>query len=233
MTVILALPELRDHDFELGLDRPSITVKGVGDPVPPEADLTARLRIGGPLVVPISESDVAGDPDLLALMRYETASHRFHAVHVACTFTPQGDERFIRAWVGFELTSDEGEAPIAWSMTPDKLTHPLKLTGSVELGADVKFVGMKSTGTQEREIDEAYLVAINLLRADPTWEFSATPSQPLDVSQRLSLIVQRRANLTGRGKLRLRALVQRRHFKAFPYDVSLTAPDTPLSFPLP
>ncbi|MGH3937573.1 MAG: hypothetical protein ACRDTG_02910 [Pseudonocardiaceae bacterium] len=104
--------------------------------------------------------------------------------------------RLEKAEVRLTLTSVGGAvAPIAWSMTPMRITHSSELTTTVQLGPQLALFGVEaSLGSVERgrteQRQEVYLEGLNALRSDPAWELRRTSTMELRGSHRLAMVVR-------------------------------------------
>ena len=149
----------------------------------------------------------------------------FHLVTLGCTFAPREGERFDRAWVQVKLSAGAS----GWSMLPERAASPVKITRQVEIGADVKFAAAKATVGTERELDQIYVEALNLLKDSPTWRFTRVEGHELDAQQRLLLIVRAPRATATTGEVRLRVVFRRRLLGPLSYRLSI--PDTPYTDP--
>ena len=231
----IELPDMDWHDTVLELEQRVTKGSQTAHP-PPGEQLADRMRIGGPVCVPITLKLAGDDHELLAMLMAEAHDYRYVFLHLACTFQPQEDETFDKAWIQIQLECADGvdmPIPIAWSMTPTKISQPITFSSGLSVGASLKFLHVDGSFQRELARDLIFLEALNEMRADPTWAFSRTRQADLRGSQRLVMVVRAPKAATVRGKLHLKATVQRRFLKVFPYRVSFPNDDEYLMFNLP
>jgi hypothetical protein len=198
----------------------SVVRDGTADPSPepdPATALSGRLRLGGPVSVPISAAFAADDPALRAFIEHEAKTYSYHLVHVALTAVSEpGQDRFERLGIVLNLTSvlnpaaaegTEGAVPeakpIAWSMAPMRVTDTSQLTTTLHLGPQLKLFGVEAElGSVERSRTssdaQVYLEALNELREDPGWELHRTRSMAIRGSHRLALVLRLPADASTR-----------------------------------
>lgn len=192
----IQLPELDEQPLDLV---PESTTRTFSQQpcAGPSTALAGRLRLGGPVAIPISAAYAANDAELRAFVAREAGRYRYHLVHLALTAASErGDPRLERVTVQLALSAADGAAePIAWSMTPARVTDVSQLSLTWRLGPQVKLVGVEAgLGSVERTSSRAgtqfYLEALNELRADPVWELRRTRGLEIRGGHRLGLVVR-------------------------------------------
>lgn len=193
------------------------TVKGAAFVLPDS--LKNCLSLGGAIVIALTPENSASDPDLRNFVIAEAGRFRYYMIQMACTFTPQNEEPFVRAWFQVMLTGQDGAAslPIAYSMTPESLAVPIENSSSYKLTADAKLVKAEAETKQTVKQEEAYLLALNQMEAQPVWQFSRTPNAAINGSYRLRMVVRAPHDVVARGTIALTATVEKKHFGIFPY----------------
>ena len=191
--------------------------------------LGERISIGGPEVAPVTAERAAGDDEVLQTLAQHAGNFQFQMVVLGCTFEPYDNERFDRAWVQIRLSADGAKPAIAWSMFPARSTRAYTLSRQIEVGATLQFAAAKVSGGEEREGEEAFVEARNLLRSDPTWRFTRIEGQEIRDEHRLVLMVKAPADVQTTGEIRLRAILRRRNFGLISYKVSV--PEAPYERP--
>jgi len=218
----IQLPDVPWRDTVLEFEPRVTRGNHIGQP-PPGERLAGRMRIGGPVCIPITLEWVGDDQELRRMLMAEAHDYNYSLVHLASTFQPQEDETFDKAWVQIQLECVDGgdiPMPIAWSMTPAKISQPVTFSTGVSVGASLKFVHIDGSFERNLERDAIFLEALNELRYDPVWEFSRTAKSDLRGSQRLVMVVRAPKAATVRGHLHLKAtIIKHRFLKAFSYRV--------------
>jgi hypothetical protein len=191
----LSLPVLPEQELTLESDEPS---RGGPDPgatgLPP---LEGRVTLGGPFTVPVTPDYVADDPSLRMFVEQEAAHSVYHVVHLSLTFAGEpGAPRLARAAIELGLSSTSTAAePVAWSMTPLRVTETAQVERSFTLGPTLKLheaeaslggIGQTVTGSRT----DVFLQALRELRPDPAWEFTRTRDMHLYGSHRLTMVVR-------------------------------------------
>lgn len=190
------LSELPEHDlhFEVaprGVDRP-----GHGGQDAPVGYLADRIRLGGPICVPITPRYVEQDAELRAFVEQEAGRFAYHLVHLAVTCVNRPDDPPIdEATVALMLSSSRGAAPTAWSMAPQRVTGPSEVSDSWRLEPTLKLGEVEgSLGSIGRSVTRAgqdnHVLALNELRSDPLWQLRRTDAIALDGQLRLILVVR-------------------------------------------
>jgi hypothetical protein len=196
----LSLPTLPERELTLESDDPSRDGSDSGAPgLPP---LEGRVTLGGPLALPLTPDQITDDPVLRAYVEQEAAHSVYHLVHLSLSFAGQpGAPRLTSAKIELKLSSTStGTEPIAWSMTPLRVTDTTQMERGFTLGPSLKLSEMeasvgeiKQTVTGSRT--EVFLQALRELQPDPAWEFTRTRDMDLYGSYRLIMVV--RAPLDG------------------------------------
>lgn len=187
-------PELAFRTLELTPD-PVVRDNGGQPHDVPATALGGRLRLGGPLAVPVSAAYVDGDRDLRAFVESESGVSDFHLVHIAITSVFESEQlRLERLRIELKLSAP-GFDPVAWSMAPRQVTGASQLTTSFALGPQLKLFGMQAdigSVQHSRTLagQKVFLQALNELRPDPEWRFQRTPGMEISGTHRLALVVR-------------------------------------------
>lgn len=206
-------PELEWRSVPMGLDE--AVVRG-GDDDHGGADLGERVRIGGPLAVPVRPEDVEGD--LRTFVAAEAGRHTYHLTHVALSLIcDRGDPKFESATLSLLLSATGGAAPepVAWSMLPQRVTEEESVTTNFRFGPELTLepVGL-SLGSVERSGTRTSarlaVEARGLLRSDPSWRLTDTPRNPIAGIHRLVLVVRGAAGAVPQAVVGVRATVRER-----------------------
>jgi hypothetical protein len=196
--------------------------------------LEELIAVGGPVSVPVTAADLAGDDDAAVFVDARKESFSFHLVHLACAFRPLGDEPFVTATLRVELRRGDGvetPRPIALSIKPLRLGEPVEVTRSIRLGASLKIFDSGVEAEETRSFDDPFLEGLNELRPDPFWELRRTRHTEIRGSQRFILVVQSPKGCLGNGTVALSATVRRRRLGLLAYEATL-AGGRPLEFAL-
>lgn len=215
----MLLPSLDLPDVAGTLVPEDRTTRGVPGTLGTEP-LGSRVMVGGPVALTLDPATVE-DPAVAAALE-AAAVHHYTAVRLAATFEPAPGETFVQAWVQVILKGQAGaEPPLAWSMTPDRVSTPRSVTTGVKVTADLKLVSIGASRESEVAGELVSVAAINLLRADPAWEFSRTETSEIRWCHDLALLVRSPAGAQVVADLAVVVSVRRRHLKVFPYRVLL------------
>lgn len=158
--------------------------------------LAAKLRIGGPVGVPVTREYVASSPDLVAFVAGEAGRHVYHLVHLAVGFEPDSQLPPLESVnVQLKLSAGSGAPPVAWSMLPACVADTEEATTDVRLSPQLKFFGVEATvgsagRSSSRDRRRIFLEAFGELQDDPKWEFHRTRSRELRGSYRLVLVAR-------------------------------------------
>lgn len=172
-------------------------IRGDHDELP--ADLAQRVRIGGPLAVPITSQTVAGDSDLRTFVAAEATACTYYLVHLAATFTSAADDPpFVSATLELLLSADGHDgarSPIAWSMLPQRVTDDHTSATTWNLGPKLALHGFGMSlgsveNTQTATSSAVFIEALGLLRSDPSWRIAATARMAMTGTHRFVLVVR-------------------------------------------
>ncbi len=215
--ITFEVPDMPDIDVALEPDRRP--VKGVA-----QRDigrLEGWIRIGQPWCTALTAKVAGDDADLKRYVAGGAAQSRFAVVSLSCTFAPQGDAEFVKAWVQVHLARDDGQtspAPIAYSMQPVRGGSPRQLTRTVKVGADLKLL---QTGVEEGVIDNIENLFVEALyegESNPAWELSRTSAASISGVQRFSMVVLQPKVAVSSGIVTVTATVENKRFGIFTYN---------------
>lgn len=203
--------------------------------------LRGRIALQTPICVELDAEHVKDDEELARLVELEAAERAFYLVHFACTFQATLGEPFHQADLAVTLLGGgepSNSPPIAFSMSPRRLSFPIESTRKVSLGfkltslgAGIELgpaveVGEKATG------EEPYLEALNELSSTPGWSFFRTRGAEIRGSHRLNMVVRAPRGCPARGIVQLSATIERRFLGLVAYRAMFgLAPQ--LAFTLP
>jgi hypothetical protein len=232
----IGLPSLTEHALDLTVEPTSFRTGPDAEPEPPSV-LTGRVSFGGPLIAPITDQYVAGDPELAAFLAGEAGLATYHLVHAALTLHTSADQPpFESARVMAELTTVDGpEPPVAWSMRPLRLADTAEVTSGWRLGPKLELAGIgvemgEVSETWTETVETLYLEAYGELGSRPEWLLHRTQNRPLRGSQRLIMVVRAsprgtsRLSVTVRTQVRDRQLLRYRTRDLDPLTIPATFP---------
>ncbi|WP_369232454.1 hypothetical protein AB5J56_10910 [Streptomyces sp. R21] len=229
-------PELPEESLSLALDRTG----RAGEPVPAGPPLDGRVSLGGPFAVPVTPAYVAADKDLAAFVEQESARARYHVVHLAVTVAPEPrTPRLDSVQVELGLSPSGGpavgagqEPPIAWSMTPSKISHEVEIGTSLKIGPQLKIGPVQATlgeagRTRTARRSHPLVEALGELSPQPRWVMRATKDAPLSGSQRLIMVIRVPIGMTAELLTTMHASVMkgsilRRYVRQLPGPLSLS-----------
>jgi hypothetical protein len=166
-------------------------------PEPPSTALDGRIRLGEPISVPVSTEFTKDDAALRTFVEQEAARYAYHLVHLAITAVSEsGQAQFESLSVALRLSATQpAPAPVAWSMTPLRVTDVAQLTTTFHLGPQLKLFNVEAElGAVDHEVarpsTQIYLEALNELRNDPTWALRRTRDMKIRGTHRLALVVR-------------------------------------------
>ncbi|NKZ01648.1 hypothetical protein [Nocardiopsis alborubida] len=196
--------------------------------------MTGRVFLGGPISVPVTPDYVAEAPDLRAFVEREAEHSAYHLVHLSVSFrSAPGLPRLYTSSVELRLSSpSKVRAPVAWSMSPLRVSDVSQTERTFSLGPELKFQDVEMTvggyeASTSRTRAVPFLLGVRELREDPGWEFTRTRTMSLDGSHRLVLVVRsdRTAptGVTVTVRASTRGNLLRRYKSALPKPLTLTA----------
>ncbi len=198
------------------------------------APVTGQVFLGGPVSVPVTPDYVAEDPDLRAFVEREAEHSVYHLVHLSVSFrSGPGLPRLHTSSVELRLSSpSKVRAPVAWSMSPLRVSDVSQTERTFSLGPELKFQDVEMTvggyeASTSRTRAVPFLLGVRELREDPGWEFTRTRTMSLDGSHRLVLVVRSDRNaptgVTGTVRASTRGNLLRRYKSALPEPLTLNA----------
>jgi hypothetical protein len=228
----VVLPVLPER--ELVLESVSAVRASVDDVRSPVPGLAGRVALGGPCAVPVTAEYVAEDPALRAFVEQESATSLYHVVHLSVSFAPRPTApRLGRVSVELRLASTSTAVePVAWSMTPLRVSSTVHVQDSVRLGPQLKLehaqVSLGEIGRSvSRDRGEVFLQALRELRSDPAWEFTRTRAISLSGSHRLVLVVRAsrdgETSISGAVRAVTRGNLLRRYERELPDPLALAS----------
>jgi hypothetical protein len=191
--LVVSLPSLPEQGLTLESSDPS---RGAHEAarVPP---LTDRIALGGPVAVAVTPDYVADDPGLRAFVAGEAAHAVYYLVHLSVSFAAEpASPRLDSAALDLTLSGPaDAPQPVAWSMSPLRVSDPVQLERRFSLGPELKLADVsvklgELDRTVSRQREDIFLQAQGELRADPRWEFQHTPAARLYGSFRLIMVVR-------------------------------------------
>jgi hypothetical protein len=221
----LTLEDTDERDILFGPPIPLGHRDGRPWPSPPwrvdtgvDESLVGRVHFGGPLVVPVTEDYVSGDPELAAYVAGEAERSAFYLVHAALTLrTKPEDPPFESASVRVRLSADGADRPpTAWSLQPLRLVDTTEVSTTWRLGPELgldeavgfSLGGVDHTRTGRRE--EVFLEGLGELGSNPEWLFYRTSARPLHGSYRRIMVVRAPRGVTAEAAVTVRARVRTR-----------------------
>lgn len=152
--------------------------------------LTDRVRIGGPIVVPLTADRVPAG-DLADYILQEAGHSRYSLVHLRLSFVHDAKWPISDATVAVLLEGDDqSDPPVAWSLDPKRETRRRRVGSTVALGAKLDFVEPRVERTTTADQEIVVLTALGELRSDPEWRFHGTKDYPLDGMYALSVVAK-------------------------------------------
>lgn len=152
--------------------------------------LTDRVRVGGPIVVPLTADRVPAG-DLADYILQEAAHSRYSLLHLRVSFVHDARRPISDATVAILLEGDgQGDPPLAWSLDPKRETRQRRVGITVALGAKLDFVEPRVERTTSVDQEIVVLTALGELRSDPEWRFQGDKDYPLDGMYALSLVAK-------------------------------------------
>lgn len=222
------LPQLAQR--EVRLVATSRRAAGPDVSAQPVDALDGRVQLGGPFAVPVTPEYVAESADLRTFVEQEAVHHRYYLVHISVTFDAAPDDPPLgTAAMDLALLSPgKSGRPIAWSMSPFRITDPTEITSSITLGPQLKLGGIGLAGigktiTQSHDENDIFLQAFRELRADPGWRLRRTAAMTLYGSFRFNMIVRSEIEAATELELTITASVPRRGWLRS-YNYSLPDP---------
>jgi hypothetical protein len=172
---------------------------------------TAPIEITTPMVTALTTQLAAADAGLAAFWKAESGRFHYDYVTFRATFMPLERAQFERAWIEVQLSAQRGrEAPIAYSLAPDRIADVTQLTHKAKVGARLQFLSGEMGAEEGKEAREYVLRAWREHTASPYWELSRTDTTPLVGTFPLHLIVRSPVESRATGCISVRAVIERR-----------------------
>lgn len=187
-------------------------------------DITGYSSLGQPVSMKLTPERVSDDQALVGFMEERAGVSDFYLIHLGCTFNPPADDPVVWASLQVFLSRVDGvpePLPIAWSMTPQRLTAPVESQATARLGAHLKFVEAEIQRTTTLTDNQIYVEALFELEPRPGWQFSRTKSAELHGVQRMSLVAMVPAAVEVRYSLELKASIERKRWGLIGYQADL------------
>jgi hypothetical protein len=234
--LIIELPDPPSREVVLD---PNVALNRGGS-VPGEfrEPLHGRLSMGGPVVRRISV-DSTDDVELRRFLERDAGDSDFYLLRLTCTLRSADDEPFTEVLLGVALSAEDVllEAPIAWSMEPERLVDAVEVSRSVRLGPSLKILGLGLDGNVEiggkRERHDVFLEALYELESTPTWAMYRTASTSLQGLHRFHLVVKATKGSITVGEVAATAKIEKKRFGILGYEAALPDTPVPISFVLP
>jgi hypothetical protein len=175
-----------------------------------EERIAGLISLGRPIAMPV-RPEIVKDKQLRAFLTGEKRSSRFAFVHIVISFHPSS-QLLESVVVSLSLSHREGPqvpAPIAWSLSPVKVTTPGTVVDKVGLTAKLGVASYEASQTSEASKEDAFLVAVGERESDPEWRFTGTRKRPLVGVHGLSTVVQAPAGVQVFADLLVAATIRR------------------------
>lgn len=237
--LVLDLPPspFHEHHLEPNPDRVPRSTGGL-PPVASRVGLSevAHVRLTPELAA--ERTDIG--PFALALRE----GYRFDYLRFGCSFIPEGNEAFERAWftVGMRISGPAagedaperggGPAFMVWSMQPEERFHTEERTTKATLSGELKFLSAELGGERATERRSHLIRAFREGAAGPFWEFTRTPAAEVSGTFTLHMVVRSAGGVAIEGEAGLAVTLRSRRFLLIPVRRSLPAQTTP-TFHLP
>ncbi|WP_326596643.1 hypothetical protein [Streptomyces sp. NBC_01803] len=183
----IGLPPLTMRPLPMASDDPVRGPDPAGTP-----PLAGRILFAEPHAVPVTPEFAASDPELELFVRQEAAHSVYHLVRLAIGFTAEPPTpRLESASVHLTLSSPGASVqPVAWSMTPVRVTEQRERQRTLTLSPQILFGGVEWSTTTTVPDGDTFLLAVGGRTAEPRWDLRRTRTMPLAGDQPLSLIVK-------------------------------------------
>jgi hypothetical protein len=188
-----------------------------------------RVSFGRAAPTAVTQDAPGLDDDVRASLGSDL-EHRFIALEFTCSFRP-GDDPLVEARLVIRLSSqlpdDEIDPPIARSLQPDRLIHPIErhtrysLMPKVSAASAISVEGIGVTSQDKFDVQECYLVANGKRSSTADWYFRATQAVALEGMHDLRLIAQVRQGVPALAEVMMTAKIRRHAVGLVPYRAAL------------
>jgi len=182
-------------------------------------------------VVPVTPEFAAKDERLQAQIIAEAGTHVFHYVSFACSFEPATNEPFDVAWVQVQFASDNGDAPIAYSLEPRALFDKAEISTTAKIGAELQFISAGAEASISQEARSNYLLAHRERHPNPYWELCRTATAEIEGSFVFHIIARSKVGAFGNGELTVSGTISKTQFLILTSREDIQSPP-PVSFNL-
>jgi hypothetical protein len=168
----------------------------------------SKISVGRPTIVEIRPDQTA---DLLPPGSAADRA-RFGLLRLAISIWPATEEWLERVWVSVSLDSRRDPAPTLWSMTPERASSTVSVDDTLTLGANFKFLEVKSEKKRSREERLASVTTFGLMESTGGWELSRVPGESLRGSYEFAAVIRAEETAEIGGVAQYDATVGRRRF---------------------
>jgi hypothetical protein len=195
-----------------------------------------RVSFGRTDPLPLTPA-TPGIDDAVRTYLSDDPSHSYTVLGFTCSFRPD-HEPIVETRLAIRLRpKDPGvgrEAPVAWSLYPERLASAIKRTRQFTLSPKATFaleIGAELSHSEEFAVEDCYLIATG--RGEPVaeWHFRRTVAVALEGMHDVRVIVRGLAGSPAAADIRMSAKIQSRLAGVIPYRATL--PESLRTVPLP
>jgi hypothetical protein len=193
---------------------------------PPGGNVNSWIELSEAQYLPLSKLPDGGDTELSIFLNANDRRYRYDYVRLGCTFCPQHDERFEKAWLTVSLAPEatQSPAPTAWSIFPLEDHDTAEGTAEAKIGIDAKIITAEISLSSKGERKLFKVRGYSEGGPKPYWEMYETGSSSLDGVLRFHLVVRSDSSSSTLGAVRLEAVISNRSYVIFrekrPFDQS-------------
>jgi len=184
-----------------------------------------RVSLSMPCVVQLPPDREKLGNELYEFLREERKRYELKAMVLACSFVSR-DAPLLKAILAISLERDDGIAenrPVAWNLTPERLTKPgthFSSTFSLELSINPK-VRVEVAEQPTTQDDQHILIAHGEGSSTPEWEFKRTKQSDFDGIHRIGMTIMTPRGAPATARLALSALIRHRKLGLIPCSANL------------
>lgn len=176
------------------------------------------IELSDPQHIRLAESPVGEDSELEQFLAADQGRFRYDYVRLACTFCPENDERFEKAWLTVTLKAESASAqnlPISWSIFPLAEYDNVEETVGTKIGSSAKILNAEVSMSSKGATKLYSLRGFREGKSNPYWELYSNNANSLNGVLRFHLVVRSAQASPTLGEVRLEAVISNRMFVVF------------------
>jgi hypothetical protein len=176
------------------------------------------IELSDPQHIRLAQNPVGEDSELEQFLAADQGRFRYDYVRLACTFCPENDERFEKAWVTVTLKAESASpqsVPISWSIFPLAEYDNVEETVGTKFGSSAKILSAEVSASSKVATKLYNLRGFREGKSNPYWELYSNNANSLNGVLRFHLVVRSAQDSPTLGEVRLEAVISNRMFVVF------------------